>query len=209
MVIQEQKALGSPPTPNAGAPEMLELLARGGRVRLGHADDPDPLSLVVVGILGLGRLIADGAVMSAQGIPGAAVALIAVFAASAVSSIAGFAFSALCGALLFHLVESPVHAVHAMIVCSIAIQLLSVATLWRSIDWHSLPVFLTGGVLGVPAGVFVLPHLPTGAYRTVIEGCSLPTAVIPCCLGRPGRCGWDRYRTQAPPSWAASMGARC
>jgi uncharacterized membrane protein YfcA len=55
-----------------------------------------------------------------------------------------------------------------MIVCSIAIQMFSVATLWRSIDWRSLPIFLTGGVLGVPAGVYLLLHLQTGVYRDVI-----------------------------------------
>jgi uncharacterized protein len=139
-----------------------------GKFRLGHVSDPGPLGIVIGGILGLAFLIAEGVALSAQGSRGIAFALIAVFVASTVSSIAGFAFSALCGALLFHLMDSPVYAVHVMIVCSIAIQLLSVATLWRSIDWRSLPVFLTGGVLGVPAGVYLLLHLPTGTYRNVI-----------------------------------------
>jgi uncharacterized membrane protein YfcA len=74
----------------------------------------------------------------------------------------------LSGALLFHLMDSPIYAVQVMIVCSIAVQFLSVATLWRSIDWLSLPVFFAGGVLGVPAGVYMLLHLPTNAYRDVI-----------------------------------------
>src|SRR4029077_3895834 len=91
--------------------------------------------------------------------PAVALTLIAVFVASTVSSIAGFAFSALCGALLFHVIDSPVYAVNVMIVCSIAIQLLSVATLWRSIDWRSLGIFLVGGFPGVPAGVYLLLHL--------------------------------------------------
>jgi uncharacterized membrane protein YfcA len=90
--------------------------------------------------------------------------------ASTVSSIAGFAFSALCGALLFHLMDSPVYVVHVMLLCSIAIQLLSVASLWRAIDWRSLRVFLAGGFLGVPAGVYLLLHLPTSTYRNVIGG---------------------------------------
>jgi uncharacterized membrane protein YfcA len=106
--------------------------------------------------------------LSAQGIHGIAYALIAVFVASTVSSIAGFAFSALCGAMLFHVMDSPVSAVHVMIVCSIAIQCLSVATLWRAIDWRNLRVFLIGGFLGVPAGVYLLLHLPVTTYRTVI-----------------------------------------
>jgi uncharacterized protein len=147
---------------------MPKQLVQGGKLRPGLAADPDPLRMIIVGILGLGFLIAEGAVLSAQGIQGIAYGLIAVFAASTVSSIAGFAFSALCGAMLFHLMDSPVYAVHVMIVCSIAIQLLSVASLWHAIDWRSLRIFLIGGFLGVPAGVYLLLHLPTATYRNVI-----------------------------------------
>src|SRR5262249_57389672 len=60
--------------------------------------------------------------------------------------------------------------VQVMIVCSIAIQSFSVAALRRSIDWRSLPAFLIGGVLGVPAGVYLLLQLPSGTYRHVIGG---------------------------------------
>ena len=137
---------------------------------LGNALDPDLPGMILVGILGLGLLTAEGAILSAQGVPGVAYVLTAIFVAATVSSIAGFAFSALCGALLFHLMDSPVYVVHVMILCSIAIQLLSVATLWRDIDWRSLRVFLVGGFLGVPVGVYLLLHLPTGTYRNAIGG---------------------------------------
>jgi uncharacterized membrane protein YfcA len=149
---------------------MTKQLADGGKLRIGGAADPGPLSMIIVGIVGLGFLIAEGAVLSAQGVHGVAFALVAVFVASTVSSIAGFAFSALCGALLFHLMDSPVYAVDVMIICSIAIQLLSVAALWRRIDWRSLGIFLIGGFPGVPAGVYLLLHLPTATYRDVIGG---------------------------------------
>ena len=147
---------------------MTRQLIESGKLPLGHAADPGPLRMIIVGALGLGLLTVEGAVLSTQGIQGIAYGLIAVFAASTVSSIAGFAFSAICGALLFHLMDSPVYAVDVMIVCSIAIQLLSVAALWRAIDWRSLRVFLIGGVPGVPVGVYLLLHLPTATYRNVI-----------------------------------------
>jgi uncharacterized protein len=174
MIIQEhlkRSAVGrlsTPAAPNTGAREMLKRLVHNGKFWFDHAADPGPLTIVIVGALGLGFLVAEGAVLTAQGVQDVAAVLTAVFVASTVSSIAGFAFSALCGALLFHVMDSPVYAVHVMIVCSIAIQLLSVAALWRSIDWPSLPVFLIGGVLGVPVGVYLLLHLQTGAYRNVI-----------------------------------------
>jgi uncharacterized membrane protein YfcA len=123
---------------------------------------------LVVAILGLGFLVIEGTTLSLQGHWSTVLPLVAVLLASTVSSIAGFAFSALCGALLFHVMENAVYAVQVMIVSSIAMQMFGVASLWHSIDWRSLPVFLFGGILGVPAGVYLLLHLPTGAYRGVI-----------------------------------------
>jgi uncharacterized protein len=137
---------------------------------LGFVSEPGPLSVFIFASVGLGLLVAEGTVLSLQGVHDAVYPMIAVFAASIVSSIAGFAFSALSGALLFHLMDSQVHAVHVMIVCSIAIQILSVATLWRTIQWRCLRIFLVGGLLGVPAGVYLLLHLPGTAYRAVIGG---------------------------------------
>jgi uncharacterized protein len=149
---------------------MQKQLIHSGKSRLAQPGDSGLLSSVLVGALGLGFLVAEAAVLSVKGMPSTVVPLIAVLLASTVSSIAGFAFSALCGALLFHLMDSPVYTVQVMIVCSIAIQLFSVAALWRSIDWRSLPIFLTGGVLGVPAGVYLLLHLEASVYRGVIGG---------------------------------------
>ena len=132
--------------------------------------DPSLFTAIVVGTLGLAFVIAEAAMMALQGQQHAAAALTAILIASAVSSIAGFAFSAMCGALLFHLMDNPIYAVQVMIVCSIAMQSLSVAALWQSIEWRALPVFLIGGVLGVPAGAYLLLNLPTGLYREVIGG---------------------------------------
>src|SRR6266446_1011139 len=140
------------------------------------------MSSILVGGLGLGFLLAEGAVL--QAVAGSAVPMLAVLLASTVSSIAGFAFSALCGALLFHLMENAVYTVQVMIVCSIAIQSLGVAALWRSIDWRSLPVFLIGGVLGVPAGVYLLLQLPTGIYQPFILGMQ-PITLLVIYLMRP------------------------
>jgi uncharacterized membrane protein YfcA len=148
---------------------MLTSLVHGGQFRFSYVS-PRLASSLLVGALSLTFLVAEGAVLSAQGMAPVAVALVAVLAASTVSSIAGFAFSAVCGAMLFHLMDNPIAAVQVMIVCSIAIQLFSVVALWRKIDWSSLPVFLAGGVLGLPAGVYLLLHLHTAVYRDLIGG---------------------------------------
>jgi uncharacterized membrane protein YfcA len=92
----------------------------------------------------------------------------AVFLASTLSSIAGFAFSAICGAMLFHLLDNPVKVVQVMMVCSIAMQFFSVITLRNAIDWKHLGRFLAGGVAGLPLGVFLLTHLAAAQYMRCI-----------------------------------------
>jgi hypothetical protein len=183
---------------------MSKELVQSGKFAIAQPADPGLFGMLIVAALGLGFLVAEGAVLSAQGVQGVVYALMAVFAASTVSSIAGFAFSALCGALLFHLMDNPVRVVCVMILCSIAIQMLSVAALWRAIDWKSLVVFLIGGFPGVPVGVYLLLHLPTGTYRIVIGSSWSPTASTCCCAARCAGCRWDRCRMPARVFSAAS-----
>ena len=95
------------------------------------------------------------------------VSLLVVFAAATCSSIAGFAFSALCGAILFHTLRPPVMAVEIMLVCSIAIQSLSVLALRNEIEWRSLLQFVAGGLIGLPIGIYALLNLPKGMYESV------------------------------------------
>jgi len=96
----------------------------------------------------------------------------AVFTAALLSSLAGFAFSALCGAMLFQFRHDPVVVVQIMLVCSLANQSLSVWMLRREIDWRLLPPFLLPGAVGVLCGVFALLHLQVDTYVRVL-GCIL------------------------------------
>ncbi|KXU84034.1 hypothetical protein CI15_26370 [Paraburkholderia monticola] len=92
----------------------------------------------------------------------------AIFLASAVSSIAGFAFSAVCGAMLFHIPIDPVQLVQIMIVCSIANQTAMVWSLRRAIHWRELAIFLIGGAIGLPIGIIVLLKLDRHLYTHVL-----------------------------------------
>jgi len=91
------------------------------------------ISPIIAATLILCLLTVEGAVLSVHGQWNMLVPLLAVLLASTVSSIIGFAFSALAGAVLFHVIDSPVHTVQVMIVCSIAIQLYCVVSLRSSI----------------------------------------------------------------------------
>jgi uncharacterized protein len=92
------------------------------------------------------------------------VAAAAVFAAGIASSIGGFAFSALVAAALLHLYRDPVPATAIVFCCSIAGQAYGVWALRREIEWRGLVPYLTGGVLTVPAGVYLLNVIPAGLF---------------------------------------------
>ncbi len=95
-------------------------------------------------------------------------AMAAVFVAALTSSIAGFAFSAICGAMLFHLLDDPVHAVEIMMICSIAGQALMVWSLRRDIAWRGLAPFVAGAAVGLPLGVYCLLHCRPVLYVHII-----------------------------------------
>ena len=99
----------------------------------------------------------------AHGSPGAAVMAV-VFLAALMSSIAGFAFSAICGAMLFRWSGDPVQFVQVMLACSIANQALMAWSLRSHVAWHGLRTYLLGGMLGLPLGLWALLHVDHSLY---------------------------------------------
>jgi uncharacterized membrane protein YfcA len=88
----------------------------------------------------------------------------AVFAGAFVSGLAGFAFSAVAGAVLFHMLP-PTEAVPLMMACSIAVQ---AANLWSSRSHIELKESLTliaGGIAGIPIAVYLLQNAGAAALR--------------------------------------------
>jgi uncharacterized membrane protein YfcA len=95
---------------------------------------------------------------------------VAIAAASLISSVAGFAFSPIAGAILFHLDLNPVRVVEIMITCSIFNQLLMTWGIRRDIDWRALSVHLAGGIPGIIVGVSILTHVDSFLYKPVFGG---------------------------------------
>jgi uncharacterized membrane protein YfcA len=125
---------------------------------------------ITVSIISIALVASYAAVLSREGVPASTLALSAVLLASTVSSIAGFAFSAVGGAMLLQMMSDPVQVVEVLMVCSIAIQSLSVAVLWRSIDWRVLAPFLVGGAAGLPLGVWFLLHIGHVWFKEAVGG---------------------------------------
>lgn len=90
--------------------------------------------------------------------------IIGVFLGSVVSSFAGFAFSAVAGALILHSFP-PVQAIPLMMTCSIYIQMTSIVTLRKAMLWKQSLPYIAGGVLGVPVALHVLQSVGATEFR--------------------------------------------
>ncbi len=93
----------------------------------------------------------------------------ALFVAAAVSGVAGLAFSALALALAGWCVPDPVAMVRPVPVCSIAIQVYSVARLCADINARALTPFVLGGLAGTPLGTWMLPHLQAARLGALLS----------------------------------------
>jgi uncharacterized membrane protein YfcA len=139
---------------------------------------------VVVALASVALVTSYAAVLSREGVPASALALSAVLFASTISSIAGFAFSAVGGAILLQMMSDPIQVVEVLMVSSIAIQSLSVAMLWRDIDWAVLVPFLIGGAIGLPFGVWFLLHIGHIWFKEAVGGLLIAYAAY-ALLNRP------------------------
>ena len=86
-----------------------------------------------------------------------------VLICAAVSSIAGFAFSALAGSLLFHVTQDTIYALQVMLIAR-CLQSYSVWKLRRSIEPRSLAPYFVGGVSTILPGIYLLLNTPTAIY---------------------------------------------
>lgn len=91
-----------------------------------------------------------------------------VLLAATISSIAGFAFSPLAGALLFHVSRDGVEAIQIMLVASIALQAYSAWMLRSSIAIRDLWPYVVGGLATVPLGVCLLLHTPMWLHTSAL-----------------------------------------
>jgi uncharacterized protein len=89
--------------------------------------------------------------------------LAAIFAGALVSGLAGFAFSAVAGAILLRLI-TPAETVSLLLICSIGAQLVAMANLLRSIKWREVLPLVAAGMLGIPIGGFMLQALPASVF---------------------------------------------
>jgi len=141
-----------------------------------------PASLMIWSLLSGASLL--WVVLARQDGGHAATVMLAVWLAAVLSSIAGFAFSAIGGAILFHLRDDTVTIVQLMIICSIANQAAMTWASRRDIDWRGLAVYFAGGAPGLIVGVWMLLHVERMMY-TYVFGAFLLTYGLYMVLRKP------------------------
>jgi len=88
----------------------------------------------------------------------------AVFSGAFVSGLAGFAFSAVAGGILLHIM-APLEAVPLMMACSVGVQVSNLWALRKNIRWRESVALVIGGLLGVPIAVWLLRSTDTTMFR--------------------------------------------
>ncbi|WP_315758947.1 MULTISPECIES: sulfite exporter TauE/SafE family protein [unclassified Bradyrhizobium] len=88
----------------------------------------------------------------------------AVFFGAFVSGLAGFAFSAVAGAILLHSLQ-PLEAVPLMMACSVGVQATNLWALRNSIRWKDSLVLILGGLLGVPLALWLLRNADARLFQ--------------------------------------------
>lgn len=106
----------------------------------------------------------------------------AVFAGAFVSGMAGFAFSAVAGAILLHVFQ-PAEAVPLMMACSVGVQASTLLTLRHHMRWKESVFLIAGGLLALPIAVFLLQSADTRSLQIAFGG--LITAYAAYSLFRP------------------------
>lgn len=96
-----------------------------------------------------------------------AIIALGAFAGAIASGLAGFAFAITSLGIWAH-VLSPAEAAPMVVICSLLVLLSTIAAIWRAIDFRIVSIFVLGGLIGVPAGVALLPHADPGPFRIFV-----------------------------------------
>jgi uncharacterized protein len=93
----------------------------------------------------------------------------AVLAGGFVSGMAGFAFSAVAGAIVLHVFQ-PSEAVPLMMACSVGVQASTLVSLRHQIRWKESLSLIAGGLPAVPVAVFFLQNTNAHTLRMAFGG---------------------------------------
>ena len=97
--------------------------------------------------------------------------LLGALAGGIVNGLTGFG-TALTALGIWVYALPPAAAATLAILCSVVSQLQTLPMIWRTIAWKDVVIFAVPGMLGVPFGILLLPHIDPRSFKLVI-GCFL------------------------------------
>ncbi len=94
-------------------------------------------------------------------------AILCIFLAAIVRGFSGFGFS-LIAITALSLVVAPVEVIASVFLMEIVASLHLLPGVWRQISWRPVAILLAGTMLGTPAGVWLLAHVPEATMRIAL-----------------------------------------
>ena len=89
------------------------------------------------------------------------------FAGGFVSGLAGFGTALMALGIWLHVLDPAVAAV-LVVICSVVAQTLTIPTVWHAIDRRRVGPMIAAGLLGVPAGGWLLTRIDPNAFRVAM-----------------------------------------
>jgi uncharacterized protein len=99
-----------------------------------------------------------------MGLDQVSIVVVGALAAGVVNGLTGFGTAITALSIWVHAVP-PTAAASLAIICSVVSQAQTLHLIWRSIQWKRVLCFVIPGVLGVPIGTLVLPHLDPRFFK--------------------------------------------
>lgn len=99
-----------------------------------------------------------------MGVEQVVILLAGAFAGGIVNGLTGFGTALTALGIWVHAIP-PTAAASLAIICSIVSQLQTLHLIWRAIDWRRVLFFVVPGVLGVPIGTWLLPHIDPRLFK--------------------------------------------
>jgi uncharacterized protein len=90
--------------------------------------------------------------------------VVGAFAGGVVNGLTGFGTAITAMGIWLYAIP-PTIAASVAIICSVVSQTQTLHLIWRSIRWDRLLPFVLPGVVGVPIGTFLLPHIDPRLFK--------------------------------------------
>jgi uncharacterized membrane protein YfcA len=99
-----------------------------------------------------------------MGVEQVLILLAGALAGGIVNGLTGFGTAITALGIWVHAIP-PTAAASLAIICSTVSQLQTLHLIWRAIDWKRVLAFVVPGVLGVPLGTWLLPHIDPRLFK--------------------------------------------